>query len=227
MIYENIRRIFIYLIADDFSELFLFFVALFCGWPLPLLPMQILWINVIEDSFPNIALTTEYDSTNLMNEPPRNPKAPIITKTYKMFMLLVFCVSGLSAVLIFWLINTYCSDVALARTATFTLIAFDSIAFVFTIRNLRRYTLRKDMFSNRFVNASVVFSLVLLLVGLYVPFFAHYLGTVPLGWDTWTIIVCITIIEMGIFEYAKKRFFITKSTKSAVDVRNVPHGTQA
>ncbi|MEN8252328.1 MAG: HAD-IC family P-type ATPase, partial [Patescibacteria group bacterium] len=96
VIYENIRRILIYLIADDFSELFLFFVAMFFGWPLPLLPLQILWINLIEDSFPNIALTTEYDKKGLMHEPPRNPKDPIITKAYKKFMIIVFIVSGSS-----------------------------------------------------------------------------------------------------------------------------------
>ena len=210
VIYENIRRILIYLIADDFSELFLFFVAMLFGWPLPLLPIQILWINVIEDSFPNIALTTEYDSKNLMNEPPRNPKESIISKKYKEFMIIVFLVSGLSAVFMFWLVKNFFGDIDLARTATFALIAFDSLIFVYVIRNFRRFIFRKDIFSNRSLNIAVAVSLALLIAGIYVPILAKFLGTVPLHGEVWVIIIAITFAEILIFEVAKSVLFINR-----------------
>lgn len=210
VIYENIRRILIYLIADDFSELFVFFVAMFFGWPLPLLPLQILWINVIEDSFPNIALTTEYDSKGLMNEPPRNPKESIISKSYKKFMAIVFLVSGVSAAFMFWSVHAITGDVDVARTATFALIAFDSLIFVYVIRNFRRFIFRKDIFNNRLLNVSVIISLVLLIAGIHVPFLSHYLGTVPLDAIFWVVIVVVTFMEVILFEVSKKILFINK-----------------
>lgn len=214
VIYENIRRILIYLIADDFSELFVFFIAMLFGWPLPLLPLQILWINVIEDSFPNIALTTEYDSKNLMNEPPRNPHESIISRSYKIFMIIVFLVSGISAAFLFWVVHTTTHNVELARTVIFTLIAFDSLVFVYVIRNFRRFIFRRDIFSNMYLNLAVLVSLALLLIGIYVPFLAHYLGTVPLSWPLWISVITITFIEVIIFETSKSILFINKSRKN-------------
>jgi Ca2+-transporting ATPase len=215
VIYENIRRILIYLIADDFSEIFIFFVAMFFGWPLPLLAVQILWINVIEDSFPNIALTTEYDSKNLMNEPPRDPKSPIISAAYKEFMIVVFLVSGLSATLMFWMVHTITANVDIARTATFALIAFDSLMFVYVIRSMRQFIFRRDIFDNRYVNIAVAVSLALLIGGIYAPFLSDFLGTAPLNMNIWVMIVVITVIEMVIFEVSKKVLFM-KNLRPAV-----------
>lgn len=210
VIYENIRRILIYLIADDFSEIFLFFVAMLFGWPLPLLPLQILWINLIEDSLPNIALTTEYDSKGLMDEPPRNPKDPIISRPYKYFMSVVFLVSGISAVILFWAIKEITQDTDTARTAAFALIAFDSLVFVYIIKSFRQYTFRKSIFNNKYINIAVLISFGLLAAALYVPFVAKFLGTVPLDMSIIVTIVTITFIEMIIFEASKSIFFIQK-----------------
>jgi P-type Ca2+ transporter type 2C len=210
VIYENIRRILIYLVSDNFSAIFVFFIAALFGWPLPLLPIQVLWINVIEDSFPNIALTTEYDSKNLMNDPPRKPRESIISREYKKFMALVFLVSGISAVFIFWLVWKFFGDISMARTATFTLIAFDSLAFVYVIRNFRRFIFRTDIFSNTILNISVIVSLGLLFAGIYVPFLAKYLGTVPLDFTIWIIVIAITFAEVVLFEVAKSIFFMRR-----------------
>lgn len=203
VIYENIRRILIYLVADDFSELFVFFCAMLFGWPLPLLALQILWINVIEDSFPNIALTTEYDSKNLMNEPPRDPKESIISQAYKKFIGIVFIVSGVAATALFWMVYTISDNIEMTRTATFALIAFDSLVFVYVIRGMRQYVFRKDIFDNKYINGAVAISFVLLLLGIYMPFLAQFLGTTPLDMSLWSLIIAIAMIEMMIFEACK------------------------
>lgn len=213
VIYENIRRILVYLTADNFSALFVFFIAMLFGWPLPLLPLQILWINMVEDSFPNIALTTEYDKEGLMSEPPRNPNDPIITSTYKKFMIIVFLVSGISAALLFWAVKEITGDVDIARTATFVLIAFDSLTFVYVIRSFRRCVIRKDIFNNKFINLAVVMSIILLAASMYIPFLSKFLGTVALGSNMLIVILIITIIEMFIFEITKGILFIHKKTK--------------
>jgi Ca2+-transporting ATPase len=210
VIYENIRRILIYLTADNFSALVLFFVAMLFGWPLPLLPLQILWINMIEDSFPNIALTTEYEKEGLMNEPPRKSTDPIITDAYKNFMIIVFLVSSVAAIFLFWILQYLLKDLAIARTATFVLIAFDSLTLVYVVRNFRRYIFRKDVFDNNILNVSVLISFALLVIAIYVPFMAKFLGTVPLSLEVVITIVAITFVEMFIFEVSKGVLFIRK-----------------
>jgi Ca2+-transporting ATPase len=210
VIYENIRRALIYLVADDFSEIFIFFTAMIFGWPLPLLPLQVLWINMIEDSFPNIALTTEYDSKKLMNEPPRDPREPIISTAYKKFMGIVFVVSGLAATFVFWGVREITQDLDMARTATFVLIALDSLVFVYVIRGMRQYIVRRDIFDNKYVNYSVLMSFALIVAGLYIPIIARFLGTVPLTGELWLIVASITMIEVAIFETSKGLLFIRK-----------------
>jgi len=210
VIYENIRRILIYLVADDFSELCLFFVAMMFGWPLPLLPLQILYINLVEDSFPNIALTTEYDSKGLMNEPPRDPKGPIITPAYRNFMIIVFLVSGVAAIFLFWVVRDITGDIDIARTATFALIAFDSLVFAYVIRSFRQYVFRRDIFSNKFINISVLVSTVLLVAAIYIPILSKFLGTVPLDASILIVILVITLIEVVIFEVSKSVLFIRR-----------------
>ncbi len=207
MIYENIRRIIIYLLADDFSELFVFFIAMAFGWPLPLLAVQILWINLIEDGFPDAALTTENDKKGLMDVPPRNPKEPILSKSYKKFIFGVFLVSGIAATLAFYLTLHFSQNIDLARTVTFALISFDSLIFVYIIRNFRKSIFRRDIFSNIFVNLANFVALALLLISLYVPFAAQFLHTIPLNVNDWFLIIGLTVVETIIFEILKFRFF--------------------
>lgn len=207
MIYENIRRIIIYLLADDFSELFVFFIAMAFGWPLPLLAVQILWINLIEDGFPDAALTTENDKKGLMDVPPRNPQEPILSKPYKKFIFAVFLVSGIAATLAFYLTLHFSQDIDLARTVTFAMISFDSLIFVYIIRNFRKSIVRWDIFSNMFVNLASFVSLVFLLFGLYSPFASQFLHTVPLSMNNWGLIIGFTVVETIIFEILKVRFF--------------------
>ncbi|MCK4635413.1 MAG: HAD-IC family P-type ATPase [Candidatus Moranbacteria bacterium] len=207
MIYENIRRIIICLLADDFSEIFVFFIAVFFGWPLPLLAVQILWINLIEDSFLDIALTVENDKKGLMNVPPRDPQESILPKNYRNFALNVFLISGVVATLTFWLTFQFTEDIDFARTMTFVMISFDSLIFVFIIRNLHKPIIRWDIFSNKFLNLANLVSLAVLLVGLYNPFVSRFLHTVPLSLNNWFLIIGFTVVETIIFEILKVKFF--------------------
>lgn len=90
IIFENVRKVFTYLVADDSSELFLFLANMAMGLPLPLLSAQILWINLVEDGFPDIALTTEQETNGVMDEKPRNPRESILHRSLKLWMLAIF-----------------------------------------------------------------------------------------------------------------------------------------
>ena len=205
--FENVRKVFVYLVADDFSELFLFLGAMAMGFPLPLLPAQILWINLIEDGFPDIALTTEQETKGVMDEKPRNPKEPILNRPLKLWMTAIFFISGLAAFLSFFFLWKLTGDLHKTRTIVFALIGFDSLIFAFSVRSFKRTIFRKDIFSNRYLVGAVFIAAVLLVGAVYLPPLQKLLATQPLGLTDWLIIFGISIIEILLIEYSKIKVF--------------------
>ncbi len=137
VVFGNVRKVFIYLVADDFSELFLFLVSMAMGFPLPLLPAQILWINLVEDGFPDIALTTEQETKGVMDEKPRNPQEPILNKPLKLWMTAIFFITGLTAFLSFFFLWKLTGDLPKTRTIVFALMCVDSLVFAFSVRSFK------------------------------------------------------------------------------------------
>lgn len=210
---QNIRRVIVYLAADDFSELFLFFSAIIMGLPFPLYPLQILWINLVEDSFPDIALTAEKNTDGLMDEPPPDSKEPILSRPYRKFMFFVFLISGLAAFSLFYFSWKFYGDLEKARTLTFTLIAFDSLTFAFIIRFFRQSVFNRQIFSNKILNLAVLVSFLILLIGLYFPPLQKLLKTVPLGIIDWGIIIGLSLLELLILERLKLSFLKAKQER--------------
>lgn len=214
VVFGNIRKVFIYLVADDFSELFLFLASMAMGFPLPLLPAQILWINLVEDGFPDVALTTEQETKGVMDEKPRDPKEPILNKPLKLWMTAIFFITSLAAFLSFLLFWKLTGDLQKTRTIVFVLICFDSLAFAFCVRSFKRTIFRKDIFSNRYLVGAVIIAVILLIGAVYFPPLQKLLATQPLSIAEWTIIFSITFIEILLIEFFKKRIFIEKSPTS-------------
>ena len=210
MIFGNIRKVFVYLVADDFSELFLFLASMAMGFPLPLLPAQILWINLVEDGFPDIALTTEQETRGVMDEKPRNPKEPILNRPLKLWMTAIFFITGLAAFLSFFFLWKLTGDLHKTRTIVFALMCLDSLVFAFSVRSFKRTVFRKDIFSNRYLVGGVAISLILLIGAIYFLPLQKLLATQPLVLTEWLIIFGISLIEILLIEFSKKRIFIQK-----------------
>jgi Ca2+-transporting ATPase len=207
MIFENIRKVFVFLVADDFSELFLFLASAVMGFPLPLLPAQILWINLVEDGFPGIALTTEQETKGVMEEKPRNPKEPILNRPLKLWMTAIFFITGIAAFLSFFLLWKLTGDLHKTRTIIFALMCVDSLIFVHCVRSFKKTIFRKDIFSNRYLVGGVAISAILLICAVYLPPLQKLLATQPLGIAEWLIIFSISLIEILLIEFFKKRVF--------------------
>jgi Ca2+-transporting ATPase len=207
IIFGNIRKVFVYLVADDFSELFLFLVSMSFGLPLPLLAKQILWINIIEDSFPAIALTTEQETKEVMEEKPRNPKEPILNRPLKLWMTAILFITGIAAFLSFFFTWKLTGDLYKARTMVFALMCLDSFIFAFCVRSFKRTIFRKDIFSNRFLAGGIMIGLVLLIGAIYFPPLQKLLSTQSLEMTEWLVIFGISAIEILMIEFSKKRIF--------------------
>jgi Ca2+-transporting ATPase len=207
VIFGNVRKVFIYLVADDFSELFLFLGSMAMGFPLPLLPAQILWINLVEDGLPDIALTTEQETKGVMDEKPRNPKEPILNKPLKLWMTAIFFITGLAAFLSFFFLWKLTGDLHKTRTIVFALMCIDSLVFAFSVRSFKRTIFRKDIFSNRYLVGAVIISAVLLVGAVYLPLLQKLLATQPLGLVEWLIIFSVSLVEILLIEFSKVKIF--------------------
>jgi Ca2+-transporting ATPase len=217
VVFGNIRKVFVYLVADDFSELFLFLGSMAMGFPLPLLPAQILWINLVEDGFPDIALTTEQETKGVMDEKPRDPKEPILNKSLKLWMTAIFFITGLAAFLSFFFFWKLTGDLHKTRTIVFALMCIDSLIFAFSVRSFKRSIFRKDIFSNRYLVGAVAISAVLLVGAVYLPPLQKLLATQSLVPMEWLIIFSISLVEILLIEFFKKRIFIQRPLVSPLN----------
>ena len=213
--FSNIRKVLIYLVADDFTEVLLFIGAMAFGLPLPLIAAQILWINLAEDTLPNIALTSEQETEGVMQEPPRDPNEPILSTQIKEWIITIFLINGILTFLFFYYLCQVSDDIDRIRTLVFSLMVFDSLTFAYSVRSFKKTIFRRDIFSNRFLNWAVLVGLLLLLVGLYVPVFQELLGTVAISPRDWMLIIALTILETIIIETSKIYFLAKHKVKRA------------
>lgn len=207
VVFQNIRKVFVYLVADDFSELSLFLGSMAMGLPLPLLPAQILWINLVEDGLPSISLTTEQETKGIMNEKPRDPKEPIINKPIKKWIAAVFFITSLAAILLFFILWKTTGDLEQTRTVVFALMCADSLVFAFSVRSFNQTIFRRDIFSNRYLVGGVIISAILLFLAIYTEPLQKLLSTQPIGAAEWGIISAIVLVEIVLIEFSRKKSF--------------------
>jgi Ca2+-transporting ATPase len=177
------------------------------GLPLPLLPAQILWINLVEDGFPDVALTTEQETKGVMEEKPRDPKAPFLDRQLKKWMLVVFLAFGIIVLSLFWLLLKITGDLEKTRTIVFALLCLDSLLFSFSVRSFKRTIFRKDILSNRLLVAAFILGIVLMFLAIYFPPLQRVLDTRFLAAGWWPLIAAIGFLEIVIAEYFKIRIF--------------------
>lgn len=202
-IFANIRKIIMYLMSDSFSEMIIIAAALLFGIPLPLVAAQILWINLVGDTFPAVALTIDPKEKDIMYEKPRSVKESVMTREMKLILLVVSIVSGVAGLFMFGYVHSTTGNIELARTVVFTALALDSLPFVFAIRSLRHSLFSPLFFSNRWLLLGVGASFVLQLLAIYFAPLQQILGTQPLGFIEWGIVAIEVIGVTALVEILK------------------------
>ncbi len=216
-IYENIKKVILYLMSDGFTEIIIIIGGILFGWPLPLIAAQILWVNLISDGFPNIALTLEKSDKNIMTRKPISPKKSIIDGETKFLIFLISTLSGILALGIFYWVWKSTGDLEKARTMIFGAVAVNSLLYVFSCRSTTLFIWQRSMFSNKLLVVAVLLGFGLQLMAMYLPFFQNIFQAVSLGFVDWLIIFSVGIIDILAIE-ASKYFFIHKRQK---DKKNI------
>lgn len=210
IIFSNIRKVFLYLITQDFSQFFLFIVAILVGLPLPLVATQLFLANLVESGLPDIALTLEKEKEGIMNEPPRPPKSSILDSASRKWMISVFLISGLCASLFYYITLRVTEDLQLTRTMVMVFMCFESLFLVFVARSLKRGVIRADIFSNRVLTGAVFVSLCMVVAAVHIPSLQRIFESRDLTLGMWTIIVLVSFVQVLSIDRLKVLFFKSK-----------------
>ncbi|PIT90475.1 MAG: ATPase [Candidatus Komeilibacteria bacterium CG10_big_fil_rev_8_21_14_0_10_41_13] len=208
VIYDNIKKVVLYLLSDSFSEVILIFLSLFFGLPLPLIPVQILWINLVTDGFPHMALTLEPEEKEVMDEPPQELNKPILDFERKLLIAVISLVTAFTSLGLFYFFWKVMDDLELARTVTFASLGIDSLLYVFSCRTLRHSIFHSHFFRNRYLLVAVAMGAVLQLAAIYLPLFQNLLRTVPLGWMEWSVVLSVSGLVILLIEMIKWIFIV-------------------
>jgi len=188
IIYNNIKKAIYYLLSTNIGEILIIFIGLIIGLPIPIVAVQILWINLVTDSFPALALSVDSAEADIMLRPPRNPKEPVITRKmiYNMTVVAtVMCVSTLllysSALGVFSPLGISYSNLDTARTIAFTNMVFLQLFHTFIVHSQRESIFKIGTFSNRYIILATVISLILQLAVVYLPQLQTLFHTTPLS----------------------------------------------
>jgi len=207
-IFENIRKVIVYLLTDSFGVIILIAGALLLGFELPLLASQILWINLISDGFPNLALTVEPPEAGIMQQPPRKKNEPILNREMKVLIFGVGIFTDIVILILYICLILY-SSYALdhVRTIIFSTLAINSLFYVFAVKSLKKSIFEIDLLSNRWLLVTVFGGIGIQLLVVYTPFLQKLFSTVPMGIFEWLIVGCLCMIKVVAIEITKY-FFI-------------------
>jgi Ca2+-transporting ATPase len=218
IIYSNIRKFVFYLIACNIGEILIIFLSMLVGLPIPLRPIQLLWLNLVTDGAPALALGLEKGDSDIMKRPPRPTREPVINRD----MLL-----GIITIPIADMIAVLCAFVmALNRFGWNHVEAAQTVAFATLICSelLRAYTSRSEYYSvfsigltsNKWMVYATSVSLLLLLATMYIPFLQPFFGTVPLGLNDWLMMLPFMFVAPITAEVTKAllRWRAARSTRA-------------
>ena len=207
VIYANILRFVHYLFSCNLAEIMVVFVALMVGWPLPLAALQILWLNMLIDVFPAMALALEPSNPEAMERPPRNPKESLVTVPFVgIIAWQALLLSGVTLVAFYLGLQWYGDagpGLRHATTLAFTTLAVALVLHSFSARSQRRSAFTARLFTNGWLWAAVAVSLILQVAAVYAPLLQDVLHTVPLNTRDWGTVLAFAVIPVVIIELVK------------------------
>ena len=227
--YDNIKKFVTYLLSSNIGEVIAIFVNILLGGPLILLPVQILWMNLVTDGMTAVALGMEKAEKGTMHRPPRKTDASFLqTRGIVMILLLGSYIGGATL----WIFHHYLASglpetqaVALAQTAAFTAIIILEKMNVFNYRSLHAPIYILGFFSNGWLIAAWTATILLQVAAVYVPFLQDALHTVALGWEDWLLIFEVAVPIFIVVEIYKTIEWILMKKEDLKDNTHTEKGS--
>jgi P-type Ca2+ transporter type 2C len=205
-IYDNVRRFVRYTLSTNSGELWTLFAAPFIGLPLPLLPVQILWMNLVTDGLPGLSLAMERPEPGVMRRKPRPPSESLFAHglwqhTLWVGVLMAALALGTQA----WAIRSNNSH---WRSMAFTVLTLSQLAHALAVRSERVSLLRTGLWSNRSLAGAIALTFAAQMAILYVPVLARVLGTTPLS--AVELLVCVALSSVVLFAVEVEKWLIRR-----------------
>ena len=211
-IIDNIRKVITYLLSDSFTETILIGVSIFFGFPLPVTAAQILWVNLIEDGLPDIALAFEPKEKDLMSRKPQGHGNSLLTKEMKTLIFVIGLITDFLLLgLFFWLYKYSSYETIHIRTIIFAGLAIDSLFYVFSCKSLRKNIWHINPFSNKILVFAWGLGIVMLLLAVYFHPLQILLKTYPLNLVDWGLLLGIGLINIILIEVTKHYFIVRQN----------------
>lgn len=200
-IYRTIKKVILYLFSTSLGEVFTITGAILIGYPLPILPGQIIWLNFVTDGFLDVALAMEPKEKNLLQGKFERPNKYLIDKTMAQRMFLMAAPMAIGTLFLFS--KYHGQDISKAWTISLTVLAVFQWFNAWNCRSEDKSIFKLNWFSNRFLIFSTVAVVLLQLVAVYNPFFNKFLHTVPLNIKDWTVVVLVAVSIVAVDETRK------------------------
>jgi Ca2+-transporting ATPase len=214
-IFDNIRNVAQFLLSCNAGEVIFMMLAALIGWPIPLAAIQILWINLVTDGLPALALAMELPEKDIMQRPPRPPREPVLTLRQGTLILLNGSLIAITTALGFWLV--YRGDeanLAAARTAAFCILAYSQLFFSFACRS-GKYTLPQlGLFTNPYLLGAITLSALLQLGVVSIPFVRPVFEAAPLSLSHWLLVLGLALAPVTVVEVGKVLVFASRSASA-------------
>jgi len=199
IIYSNIRKFVYYLVSCNIAEIMIIFLATALGWNIPLAPIQLLWLNLVTDGAPALALGTEIGDPDIMQHPPRPSDEPIINK-FMLKGIIVQTIAITATTLGAFLLGGGAFKGApeearvLSETFAFITLSLSELFRAYTARSEYFPLTKIGIFTNKNMNIAVFVSVVLVIMVIYVPFLQTVFDTTALRWIHWAEILPLVLI---------------------------------
>ena len=203
VIYDNVRKFVRYILATNTAEIWLMLIAPFSGMPLPLLPLQILWMNLATDGLPALALGVEPAEPDTMRRPPHDPQESIFARGMGRHVIWVgLLMASIAFAVGFWYWSTGRDQ---WQTMMFTTLTLSQMAHILAIRNERTSLFTAGLFSNTPLLGAVLLTALFQLAIVQLPILQGIFKTVALPWQDWVLSVCFSSVIFVAVEIEKWR----------------------
>ncbi|HLN71689.1 MAG: cation-translocating P-type ATPase [Methylococcaceae bacterium] len=224
-IYNNIRKSVLFLLTCNLGEVFTMFITISLGWATPLLATQLLWINLLTDALPAVALGMDPGDPDVMKEKPRNPKDNFFSGNAGWIIFLGGLLISAITILAFWYgyyehgyspleDNVPENSIAYARTMAFMTLISCQLFFSMAVRSSKKSIFSIGIFSNKYLVGAIILGLILQLAVIGIPFMQHAFKLQMLDLKGWIMIIVLGLVPL-LFSEAYK--FIARKRKKTED----------
>ena len=208
-IFDNIRKIILYLLSDSFAEIIVIMGGLIIGLPLPVTAVQIIWINLVSDGFPGLALTVDPARPEIMQDSPRSSQEQLVNKWMVSLISIISLVAGIIALAVFIVSYRLTGDIMLARSMAFITLGLNSLAYVFSVRSLLKPFWQNNLFENRWLVLAVAAGFSLQFFPFLTTDTRTFFGVTSLGPFHWLIAIILSVLVFAVVEIFKFAYQFT------------------